>query len=208
MLRMLAVRIWHISDRHLPVTRARDHLRGQPINPWDVFAAPRVPSQLDTNFQTPPWCCRYMVSLIPPGCCTVLEPTPGTGNLVQALGGYEVTMPVGDFWIEIEPARRFDAVVMNPPCSPPSRAYKFLMRCMTMSDHIIALMPWVTIINSDRRTNLIREFGLMSITHLSRSVFPGSRMQCCILQMRRGYLGETTLHFLDRPRPSDHGSLN
>lgn len=64
------------------------------------------------NFQTPPAVCDYMVNLLPPGTRTVLEPTPGMGNLVKALNKYEVTAP-DDFWKMSY--QFFDAVVMNPP---------------------------------------------------------------------------------------------
>ena len=63
------------------------------------------------DFQTLESVCKYMVSLIPDGISTVLEPTPGKGNLVRALNGYQVTAP-SEFW---DVSGRFDAVVMNPP---------------------------------------------------------------------------------------------
>lgn len=39
------------------------------------------------DFQTPVNVCDYMVSLLPGGVRSVLEPTPGTGNLVKSLNG-------------------------------------------------------------------------------------------------------------------------
>lgn len=46
-----------------------------------------TPQQLTdhTDFQTPPEVCKYMVSLIPEGVISVLEPTPGVGNIVSEL---------------------------------------------------------------------------------------------------------------------------
>lgn len=58
---------------------------------------------------------------------------------------------------------------------------------MELSDNIIALMPWLVIINSKQRTHKIISFGLKSITHLPRDIFKGSRVQCCILELKKGY---------------------
>lgn len=38
-----------------------------------------------TNYQTPPFVCSYMAGLIPRSSSSVLEPTPGLGNLVKAI---------------------------------------------------------------------------------------------------------------------------
>ena len=54
-----------------------------------------------------------------------------------------------------------------------------------MTNNIIALMPYLAIINGEKRTNDIMNFGLKSITHLPRSTFKGSRVQTCILEMQR-----------------------
>lgn len=148
-----------------------------------------------TDFQTPEWVCEYMVSLILPGAKTVLEPTPGKGNLVRALAGYEVTAP-DEFW---NVSGRWDGVAMNPPFTPMEQGYKILYRCMELSRIIIALMPWLTLINSERRTQDIADFGLRSVTHLPRSAFPGARVQTCILAMERGYRGDTKWLALSRP---------
>ena len=97
--------------------------------------------------------------------------------------------PDGNFF-EME-KRRYDWVVMNPPFTPMKKGYQILYECMEMSDNIIALMPWLTIINGQKRTADIMEFGLVSITHLPRSIFKGARVQTCIMQMRKGYKGRT-----------------
>jgi len=143
-----------------------------------------------------------MVSLIPAGVRTVLEPTPGEGNLVRALAGYQVTAPT-EFW---EVSGRWEAVVMNPPFSPMDEGYRILYAVMEMSDIIIALMPWLTLINSEKRTDDINRYGLKSVTHLPRSAFKGSRVQTCILDMRKGYTGGKSIHFLSaRHLEADHG---
>lgn len=145
------------------------------------------------DFQTPDDICSYMVSLIPAGVRSVLEPTPGEGNLVRALTGYQVTAPA-DFWdITIG---QWDCVVMNPPFSPMQTGYDILFRCMEMTNIIIALMPWLTLINSEKRTQDIIGWGLRSVTHLPRHAFPGARVQCCILEMQYGHVGATSLIFL------------
>jgi hypothetical protein len=144
------------------------------------------------NFQTPEWVCKEMVGLIPPNTRTILEPTPGAGKLVNALEGYAVTAPNDFFTV----TGMYDAVVMNPPFSPMAVGYQILYRCMGMADTIIALMPWLTLINSERRTKDIREWGLRSVTHLPRRAFQGARVQCCILFMTRGYEGRTEFLFI------------
>jgi len=46
---------------------------------------------IDPNFQTPLPVVDHMISMIPIGAKTVLEPSPGLGNIVSRLGDYEVT---------------------------------------------------------------------------------------------------------------------
>jgi hypothetical protein len=129
-----------------------------------------------------------MASLLPCWVKTVLEPTKGQGNLVSVLGKYNVTAP-DDFFLM--PVGEFDAVVMNPPFTPMKKGYDILYSCMGMADVIIALMPWLSIINSSKRTNDLQIFGLKSVTHLPRKVFYGSRVQTCILELNRGYRWRT-----------------
>ena len=138
---------------------------------------------ISEQFQTPPFVARYMISLIPDGVKTVLEPTPGQGNIVKELNGrYEVIAPQDFFLWQAE---RVDCVVMNPPFTPMKKGYQILYECMELSNNIIALMPWLTIINSEKRTKDILDFGLVSITHLPRNIFQGARVQTCILQMEK-----------------------
>jgi len=149
------------------------------------------------DFQTPADICEYMVSLIPAGIRDVLEPTPGKGNLVAALrlAGYQVEAPT-DFFSH--PIRNHEAIVMNPPFTPMQRGYEILYRCMERTDIIIALMPWLTLINSITRTDRIIEYGLVSVTHLPRTVFKGARVQTCILEMRKGFNESSQFHFIRR----------
>jgi len=143
------------------------------------------------EFQTPEWCCHRMVSLLPSWVHTVLEPTPGLGNLVKALQdrGFDVTEP-GNFW---NVKGQFDAVVMNPPFTPMKQGYRILYKTMDMTENIIALMPWLSIINSEKRSRDLVRWGLRSVTHLPRSTFKGARVQTCILDMQKGYRAETRL---------------
>ena len=87
---------------------------------------------------------------------------------------------------------------MNPPFSPMKQGYVILEKCMGMSDVIIALMPWLVLINSERRTKMLREWGLVSVTHLPRSVFKGARVQCCILEMVKGYANKTEFKYVSK----------
>lgn len=150
------------------------------------------------HFQTPEWICQVMIRLMPEQAHYILEPTPGAGNLVRALmaSGKSVSVraPV-EFWTV---KGWFDAIIMNPPFSPMLRGYQILFRCMEMTDHIVALMPWLTLINSEKRTAAIKEWGLKAVHHLPRHAFPGSRVQCCILQMERGFQGTTTFHIVEK----------
>jgi len=143
----------------------------------------------DNNFQTPKQVCRYMADFLPTNCGTILEPTRGIGNLVTELKTKGKVVAPDDFF-KMEKTR-FDYIVMNPPFSPMSVGYKILYDCMEMSNNIIALMPWLTIINGEKRTNDIFNFGLKSITHLPRKIFNGSRVQTCILEMEKGFNGGT-----------------
>ena len=151
------------------------------------------------DFQTPEWLCEYMCSLVPKDAIFILEPTPGEGNLVRELEriGCSVLAP-SNFW-KIDPSLTFDAVVMNPPWSPNQYAYDFLYAVMEITDVIIALMPWYTLINGDRRTDDILDFGLKSVGHVYRRAFRGARVQPVLLEMMRGYRGDIKLEFLKEP---------
>jgi type I restriction-modification system DNA methylase subunit len=141
--------------------------------------------------------------MVPEDVISVLEPSPGLGNLVSKLSRYRVTAAT-DFFL-LDQLERWDCIVMNPPFSSKSGhmehapagaehrgmklGYYFLTECMKKSDNIIALMPWFTISDSDRRLRMIKRFGLKSITALPRKTFEYARIQTCILNMQKGYQG-------------------
>lgn len=160
------------------------------------------------DFQTPQDVAKYMVSLLPAGVKTVLEPTKGLGTIVNELRNYKVTAPADYF--NLDPKLKFDAVVMNPPFSSKSAildnapdkyqnsgmkcGYMILYECMMKSDTIIALMPWYTISDSDVRMRAIKKFGLKSITVLPRKTFEYARIQTCILELNKGFTGNTVFN--------------
>ena len=144
---------------------------------------------INNHFQTPIEICEYMTSFLPDNAGTILEPTKGIGNLVTSLETKGTVISPDDFF-KME-KQNFDWIVMNPPFSPMKIGYNILYECMEMSDNIIALMPWLTMINGQKRTTDIMNFGLKSITHLPRSIFKGARVQTCILEMKRDFNGNT-----------------
>lgn len=162
-----------------------------------------------TDFQTPVPVCNYMASLIPDGVRTILEPTSGVGNLLRAIPAkYQVTAPADFFQM---PPARFDCVLTNPPFSSryafgvPLELNKYGMRlgyhilteCMKMSDNVIALMPWFTISDSDVRLRALSRFGLISVTALPRATFRYARIQTVVLQLSKGYKGDTLFKVYD-----------
>ena len=148
------------------------------------------------NFQTPEYVCDYMASFLPNNAGYILEPTPGKGNLVKVLEQKGKVYAPNNF-NDVKDVK-FDWIVMNPPFTPMKQGYDILYKCMNMTDNIIALMPYLTIINGEKRTQDIMDWGLKSITHLPRSVFKGSRVQTCILEMKRGYKGDTIFKTLPK----------
>lgn len=160
------------------------------------------------QFQTPHEVANYMCSMIPSAALTILEPTAGEGNILKFLDQYQVTAPENYF--ELEPSK-FDCIVMNPPFSSKYAfgvpndtelkgmrlGYYILTSCMNMSDHIIALMPWFTISDSDVRLRFLKSFGLKSITALPRKTFQYARIQTCVFELERGFKGETKFHVYD-----------
>lgn len=154
------------------------------------------PKDWGDHFQTPEHVCEYMASLLPDNAGLILEPTPGKGKLVRALEKKGKVFSPKDF--DRMKENKFEHVVMNPPFSPMKRGYEILYRCMGMTDSIIALLPYLAIINGEKRTNDIIAWGLKSITHLPRSVFNGSRVQTCILEMKRGWDKETIFKTLPK----------
>jgi hypothetical protein len=134
----------------------------------------------DLQFQTPVIVADYMASLLLDACGTILEPTPGIGNLVKS-AKKKGTVIAPERFEHLIPGGRFDWAIMNPPFTPMKEGYRYLTEVMEMTDNIIALLPWFIIINSQKRLDNIKYFGLVSITNIPRKTFPGSRIQCCIL---------------------------
>jgi len=166
-----------------------------------------------SDFQTPVEVAKYMVSLLPEGVGTVLEPTPGIGNIKNELvkAGYQVTAP--DDYFLLDKSIRFDAIVMNPPFShkfclldnAPQEIHKagmrmgywFLTDCLNRCDRVIALMPWFTISDSDVRLRSLMRYGMRSITALPRKTFQFARIQTVVLDLEKGYRGETLFRAYD-----------
>lgn len=156
----------------------------------------------ETNFQTPDWVCDIMTARIldlygeHPN--TILEPTQGEGNLVRSIKRMNPNSTIytpKDFFTF---NKRIDLIVGNPPFSPMSIGYDILERCFKLSDNIIMLMPWLSLINSVKRTLLYKERGLRTVIHLPRNAFKGSRVQTCILLFKRGYTYKIELELEDK----------
>lgn len=166
---------------------------------------------IDENFQTPIKVCEYMVDMIPSKCTSIFEPTPGLGNIIQALKSKnKYDIDYADDYFLFDLSKRFDCVVMNPPFSSKSAylknapddldlkgmklGYHILKECMQISDNVIALMPWFTISDSDVRLRYFKNYGLKSLTALPRKTFNYARIQTVILELERNYKGETIFH--------------
>ena len=164
--------------------------------------------EVDHNFQTPLKVCEYMVDMVPPGSVTILEPTPGLGNIVSVLKQfpqYKVTA-ADDFFL-FDTTQRFDTIVMNPPFTAKSAhvvnaphgaetkgmklGYYILLECMKMSDNVIALMPWFTLADSDVRMRTLKGYGIKSLTALPRKTFEFARVQTVIIELVKGHKPET-----------------
>lgn len=152
------------------------------------------------NYQTPAPVCNYMVNLIASQKqdITVLEPTPGNFNLVNAIvrAGYQCIFPRKnhDFWLancNLKNNARYDYILMNPPFNPIADLIRFVCRATELSDNVIMLLPWNYIINSENRLKSLKSFGIVSITNLPRITFPNARVQTCIIQLKKEYIGVT-----------------
>lgn len=66
---------------------------------------------------------------------------------------------------------------------------------------IIILLPWLALINSERRVRKYIEKGLKKVVHLPCKAFPGARVQTCILVFQKGpqkgYRGNISLEFAE-----------
>lgn len=166
------------------------------------------------QFQTPDEVCDYMVNMVPKKSKTILEPTQGMGNLVRALErrNFKNIITPKDFFL-FDTDIRVDTVILNPPFSSNSAnlenapagvnlkgmrvGYYILEECLKMSDNVIALMPWFTISDSDVRLRMLKDFGLKSLTALPRKTFDYARIQTVVIELEKGYSGETIFKTLD-----------
>jgi type I restriction-modification system DNA methylase subunit len=157
-----------------------------------------------------------MASMIPKWAKTILEPTPGEGNLVrEILKDQHRLISAPENFFDLDPTRQFDCIVMNPPFSdkagfgiPPELnlkgmklGYYFLNECLKRSQHVIALMPVFVITDSDVRNRQFYKFGLKSITLLPRKTFEYTRIQTCILEFEKGWTGLAFFKFYEEYYP-------
>jgi hypothetical protein len=156
------------------------------------------------GFQTPDWVTHKMCDLLNFKPEIILEPTPGEGFMVKILQSRfpqsNVLYPQ-DYWKyrKYGPYFRPEVIIANPPFSPMKKGYDFLFDFMELTDRIISIMPWYSIIQSVKRTQKILNFGLKRVIHLPRSVFRGSRVNCCVLDLHFGYHGPVALEFWSEP---------
>lgn len=142
------------------------------------------------QFQTPQVVAKYMARLIPLTTNTILEPTPGIGMLVAELR-QRGPVYAPNRYEDIPAGYRCGYCAMNPPFTPMAEGFRYLQGVMGMCDHIVALLPWFIIINSERRLKIIQDFGLEQVISIPRKTFPGPRIQCCILVLKKGYADDT-----------------
>lgn len=163
--------------------------------------------EIDQNFQTPLAVCDYMANMVPKDCDLVFEPTPGIGNLVYSLEKRGLNVETADDFFLHDFKKRYPFIVMNPPFSSKSAftdnapegveikgmklGYYILQKCMEMSDNVIALMPWYTISDSDVRMRYLTQFGIKSLTSLPRKTFEYARIQTVIIELEKGFKGDT-----------------
>lgn len=162
------------------------------------------------EFQTPTIVAKHMVKMIPFGCQSILEPTPGIGRIVKEIraAGFHCDAPDDFFSMK---RKQYDCIVTNPPFStkwafgvPEDFSHKgmrlgyyILTECMRMSNNVIALMPWFTISDSDIRLRKLKEWGLKSITALPRKTFQYARIQTCILELSKDWDAPTEFYVFD-----------
>ena len=160
---------------------------------------------MEADFQTPEWVCELMAGLVEGQPGIILEPTPGKGNLVKSLRNKfpstQVHAPNCNF-LQLDPYN-VDVVVANPPFSPMRMGYEMLYRFFNFSGYVIALMPWLTIINSENRLEKLKAHGLCKIIHLQRREFKGSRVQTCILILKQGNSGDILFKDVCRGQNND-----
>lgn len=174
---------------------------------FDIYDKP-LNSNIDVQYQTPISVCKYMAAMVPEHAKTILEPTPGIGNIVKVLeleNKYDITAP-DDFFL-LDHKKKFDCIIMNPPFTSKSAfmenapaqvelkgmklGYYILTECMKKSNNVIALMPWYTISDSDVRMRYLKNWGIKSLTVLPRKTFEYARIQTMVIELLKGYKGNT-----------------
>ena len=185
------------------------------------------------DFQTRPDICAYMASLMPADAVFILEPTPGDRNLVDAINKefkkrgeqhYVVMTPMDYFdQRDIILNRKFHCILMNPPFSHHTAildlapddwkntkgmkfGYKMTLELLQRTDHLIALLPWFTLADSDVRLRTLYAYGIKSITALPRAAFAYARVQTCIIEFSRGYSGPTEFKVFDMLGQTKHNA--
>lgn len=188
----------------------------------------KSPEELSGDFQTPPNVAAYMVSLMPDNINYILEPTCGKRNILKAIGKSKrfadsIIFYPDDYFIGREDLFKipFGCVIMNPPFSEGTcimtnapeewkklkglqLGYQFLLDAMMLSDSVICLLPWFVFADSDVRLRQIMSFGLKSITALPRKTFEYARIQTVVLELEKGYKGQTIFKSLDMIEGTKH----
>ena len=150
-----------------------------------------------------------MVSMIDDKAKTILEPTPGEGNLINAVKERfsEVNIIAPENYFDWE-QQEVDCTIMNPPftdkqlittnASHKVRELKgmaitgyFVYEAMKYSKEVIALIPYYFIINSAKRVEELMKFGFVSLTNLPRGVFGNLSVQVCVIHLRAGHSEQT-----------------
>lgn len=149
-----------------------------------------------SDFQIPDWVCDIIVSMIDDYPFIVLEPTAGKGNLVRAISrkfpscGIITPEDIDTY----EPNGIFiDWVVGNPPFTPMIRGFEILEKVYDWCPKVVMLLPWLLLINSEKRSKWFMDNGLCEVIHLPRKAFKGSRVQTCIVKMIPGFDGDIKL---------------
>ena len=169
---------------------------------------------VDRNFQTPPEVAAMMATYIPKAAKSIFEPTPGVGNIVSAIkeAGFDCISPT-DYFLS-DKTLRYDCIVMNPPfskkyawmkeaspeyhkCKGMELGYKIFNDCLTMSDNVIALMPWFTISDSDVRLRKLLKYGIKKVVLLPRKTFAYARIQTAVFVMQKGHEGPTDFGYFE-----------
>lgn len=154
----------------------------------DLFGMPRLDAE-QSQWMTPPWLARRLASWVPRGA-RVLEPSCGTGNLLQALlsnghdaklllgverddrladHAYErfmglVSVWKGDFLALDFGKRRFDYVLMNPPFEGNAHMH-FVLRALELAPVVVGVFPVAFRFGGERDRVLWAQAG--AVTHVA-----------------------------------------